>query len=183
MSDLARAIPGPNGAIVCDRTLSNFSKVKSLDCSGGPSYPPARVGRFPTKTPSPFVCAYLWHPQHCGRAAVSWTSPVLGCGSVASWPGVRVASSAPTRLPPGARGALPGGAGHPSRGARSAHPVGAFRSNFCVTAIVQILRFSAKHLILFNCQYFQTQWVRRRRCRSRFVVFRAVSGVCLETGP
>ena len=120
MSILARAIPGPNGAIVCDRTLSNFSKVKSLDCSGGPSYPPARVGRFPTKTPSPFVCAYLWHPQHCGRAAVSQASPVLGCGSVASWPGVRVASSAPTRPPPGARGALPGGAGHPSRGARSA---------------------------------------------------------------
>ena len=37
MSILARAIPGPNGAIVCDRTLSNFSKVKSLDCSGGTS--------------------------------------------------------------------------------------------------------------------------------------------------
>ena len=127
MSILARAIPGPNGAIVCDRTLSNFSKVKSLDCSGGPSYPPARVGRFPTKTPSPFVCAYLWHPQHCGRAAVSWTSPVLGCGSVASWPGVRVAPSAPTRPPPGARGALPGGVGHPSRRARSAPSFISFR--------------------------------------------------------
>ena len=37
------------GFIVCDRTLPNPLEVKSLGCSGGSSYPPARVGRFPTK--------------------------------------------------------------------------------------------------------------------------------------
>ena len=108
MSDLARAIPGLNGAIVCDRALSNSLKVKSLDCSGGSSYPPARVGRFPTKTPSPFVRAYDGIPSIAAALLFLGPTPCWGAGPLPLGQGR--GSPLPLRRAP------PGGAERPPRG-------------------------------------------------------------------